>query len=345
MDQIRDGDFPSVSDYGVTRRGETQGAAATDANPAFTFESNKRTVFSLTPKGNPPDGGWPVVMVTAFLRPADDVDKFFEIASLADCKAAGASNQATSDIGNCSASRYRNILFKQLVDAGFAVILPGPWLGTINYYSWFHMPDPENLQKGENCETQTVVAYREQQCRRFWPGPDKAFLGPLIDDIADGNYGPVDMERFSLGGFSAGANFVSRQINNYPSMKTPTGRNFPDIKTAFFLAGGSYMCYVTDEATCPEGKTEEIYDSGERPWSKHPPSILFQATNDDVATTTATSYYHAVLKEHGVGTQLVQYDLPPDFMEAYYGDAKFPTHSWSPQMINPGVAWFEKYRN
>lgn len=344
-DEIVNGDFPEPSEYANVGNGTTQGLAATNVNVAFTASGNKRTVLYATPKGDPPADGWPVILEYFFVLPETNPVDYFTITTIDECSSSG-------DSFDCG-YRLRNIMYKQLLDAGFAIVSMGTWQGDISWNSWFFSPDPNDKLKTCCCSTECASAEQAREdCEAYWPGTDEAFLGPLFDDMHDGKYGKLDMANVALGGYSAGAQAVSRAINNYPSMTTPAGNEFPGIRSAMMLSGGSYFCYGDATVSwcknpigcCPQNQTEQIYDDGQRPWSEHPPVILAQTTNDDYADTNASVYYFDVLKSHDVPTELVRQDLDASVCEKFYGKTgKCETHTFFPKMINPVVDFYVRF--
>ena len=134
-------------------------------------------------------------------------------------------------------------------------------------------------------------------------------------------------------GYSVGANFVSRCINEFPFMKTYTNTPFPAINVGVMIGGGSYHCYQYCDGTeitkdtcknqpkdiygdcnnsknkwtgcCPMTLTEYNYDNNILPWKNHPPVILAQTKCDQLADPNGSVYYYKNLQLHGVPSQLV----------------------------------------
>merc|ERR1712217_485862 len=120
-------------------------------------------------------------------------------------------------------------------------------------------------------------------------------------------------------GYSSGSHMVSRAINNFPGMVTPSGVAFPKLSTALIISGGSYQCYRYDTKSgslsnmpanylpcikpkeangggcCPHDKTEQNFDDGSIPWDEHPPTLLLQPETDSYADPGATGYYYDVM--------------------------------------------------
>ena len=91
---------------------------------------------------------------------------------------------------------------------------------------------------------QQYSAYNPQNEQGIWPGPDKAFLDALYDDIADRRFGPLNHTHNHMIGFSSGGFFVSRMIAESSGvLKTQTGRPWPEIASAVMLCSGSFETY------------------------------------------------------------------------------------------------------
>ena len=99
----------------------------------------------------------------------------------------------------------------------------------------------------------------------YWPGMDRQFIEALLAFMANPQQQGVkfDLHNIHMFGYSAGANMVSRMINEFPSLKytldNKTYTSFPPIKAAELLAGGSYHCYADNTLTCPKNGMEQYY--------------------------------------------------------------------------------------
>lgn len=143
----------------------------------------------------------------------------------------------------------------------------------------------------------------------------------------------INYNKVGLMGYSAGAQIVSRCINEFPFMKTYTNTPFPAINVAVMIGGSSYYCYQYCDGTsttkdtcknqpediygdcnnstnkwtgcCPMTLTEYNYDNNILPWKNHPPVILAQTKCDQFADPNGSVYYYKNLESHGVPSQLV----------------------------------------
>lgn len=173
------------------------------------------------------------------------------------------------EIGASWGYQYRNRLLQYLLANNFAVIVPG--FSNVKYATY---KDPEKvgalLPFRFDCQdwyfppglvesTDPSENYMSQNngCAGGWPGPDAAMLASLMHHIEEGDFFglkdtgySLDMTRVALAGYSAGAQFVSRCINEFPVMKyvNPSRpkelKNFPNIRAAFMISGGVYDCYT-----------------------------------------------------------------------------------------------------
>ena len=141
----------------------------------------------------------------------------------------------------------------------------------------------------------------------------------------------INYNKLGLIGYSAGAQLVSRCINEFPFMKTYTNTPFPAINVAVMIGGASYHCYEycdgskltkdkcktqpediygdcsnKDMGCCPITLTESNYDNNILQWKTHPPVILAQTKCDEYADSNGSLYYYKNLESHGVPTQLVR---------------------------------------
>ena len=137
--------------------------------------------------------------------------------------------------------QYFQRLAQYLLVNGYYMILPGNRSGD-SWGTWYSL---RGTVAENNMRTDSFAT---------WPGPDGVFIRQLIDDMYDGTkFGlesssskssdnKLNMNKFVLGGWSAGASMVSRLVNEWPFMKTINGRKFPTIKAVWVHSEGSYMC-------------------------------------------------------------------------------------------------------
>ncbi|MEC7085124.1 MAG: hypothetical protein VXW60_03215, partial [Bacteroidota bacterium] len=108
----------------------------------------------------------------------------------------------------------------------------------------------------------------------------------------------LDCSSIGLIGYSVGAQAASRAMNDFPFMKTTSGKSFPKIQFSIMIAGGSYFCYENKTLTCPKDKFEDSYTTGKLKWEDHPYVLLIQQKNDFFADPMASLYYKNNLEAH-----------------------------------------------
>lgn len=340
--------FPALDEYAVVQTDQTLAPpGATNVNPAFTARNNMRLISWALPVGEPPATGWPVVLYFNFqTKPFRPVDP-------GECKGP-----------DCAFSRYLPMIQTQLLRSGFAVIALQGWQGQVpggqfgngscsqdpgSFNTWFFSDDPNMSLAGACCEptcpSDCIL------CNTWWPGADAIALQTLIQQMSEGRFGKIDMNRVSLSGYSAGATLVSRIMNEFPQSTLSSGASYPQIRASLLLSGGTYECY--DETLvpqcqkvtgcCPEGRSEALYDDGGRPWNLHPATILAQTTNDDGADPDASVYYNDVMLNHAVPTGLVRQDLTPEYCQQFYFSDDCYSHLYFPKMVNPAVNFYRAW--
>jgi len=145
--------------------------------------------------------------------------------------------------------------------------------------------------------------------------PDTLCVGELMDLVFSGKLlrgVSLNPERFALMGYSSGGHWVSRMINEWTGMRTSSGLTMPPIRAALIVAAGSYQCFQQEEpscwpCSCPKNRSEARYDSGQIPWTLHPPTLLVQALEDPDTDKRAASKYFNVLARHAA-TGYLLYD-------------------------------------
>lgn len=291
-----------------------------------------RLVYYAVPNGIPPSkNGWPVVIMLHGSAGQTSTGYYLSngVQATGTANANVFNNQwdwsawetdstqpAPPDSGNCSYSYYvRMRLIETWLSRGFAVIVPTTW--NAGPYDWWNFEpsyskpwpytggatgnwprpgqiDVKGVDKDQNYNS--TLTYLHEA---YWPGMDEQFIQKLmayINKPSDYDSGAGDLKfdtnNLFLMGYSAGANMVSRLINEFPSM-TYTDKNnashaFPKIKGAIILSGGSYACYLSDNKTCPADALEENYQTvdniaGNGSVPKHPPTLIAQSLYDDNA--------------------------------------------------------------
>lgn len=175
------------------------------------------------------------------------------------------------EIGACWGYQYRNRLLQYLVYNGFCVILPG--FANVNQIAradykeiGAFLPFKEECQDWywpegyvDYGDPAANVYSQNNSCAGGWPGPDAAFLATLLDEMYDGSHFGLgkansgdkpclNLQKLTLGGYSAGAQMCSRCMQEFPVMVSPKKRQFPPIKAVMMLSGGSYFCYTGPNA-------------------------------------------------------------------------------------------------
>ena len=177
------------------------------------------------------------------------------------------------EVGASWGYQYRTRLLQYLIANGFCVVIPG-----FSNVKLSTLADPKALGalvpfKADCADWSWAPAFvdsaqplnhwasQDNGCAGGWPGPDAAMLVALMSEMRDGkmfglsaddgtNKSPhLNLNRLTIGGYSAGAQMTSRCINEFPVMKyteKATGKDlpFPNIRAAFMLSGGTYQCYT-----------------------------------------------------------------------------------------------------
>lgn len=277
------------------------------------------------------------------------------------------------EIGASWGYQYRARLLQYLVANGFAVVAPGfsnvradtrnnpenlgallPFKSDCQDWYWAEATVGDNSARAAD-----NFAAQDNGCAGGWPGPDAAMLAALFREMHLGNlfglgpYGSSDnclnLSKLTLGGYSAGAQMVSRCMQEFQNPawkyfgpkkdphklpKDEPDMNFPAIRAAMLLSGGSYFCYhgpgawdadpknlfskncgamkcascppIMEGKTpqelrpligcCPVGKTEAFMEGTDNKAKlKHPPVILCQTYNDSDADCNASLTYAQAL--------------------------------------------------
>ena len=189
---------------------------------------------------------------------------------------------------------------------------------SLTYEDTYYNQPPCDNKLDKNCDV-TIP------CKKYWypNNPDQQYLEKLFNLIyknafpAPLNNLKVSYDDLALFGYSVGAGAVSRYINEFPLMKTkPDNYNFPLIKSAVMVAGGSLYCYsaifspcfdtnVNIRGCCPSTLSEPNFDNGVIPWSQHPPVIIIQSSDDSYADPMAGTYYYNVMVKNNVPAKKV----------------------------------------
>jgi hypothetical protein len=189
---------------------------------------------------------------------------------------------------------------------------------SLTYEDVYYNQPPCDNKLDKNCDV-TVP------CKKYWypNNPDQQYLENLFNLIYKNAFpSPLNNLKLSyddlaLFGYSVGAGAVSRYINEFPLMKTkPDNYDFPLIKSAVMVAGGSLYCYsaifspcfdtnVSIRGCCPATLSEPNFDNGVIPWSQHPPVIIIQSSDDSYADPMAGTYYYNVMVKNNVPVKKV----------------------------------------
>lgn len=272
----------------------------------------------------------------------------------------------------------------KLLKKGFAVILPDPFAADTWYFreatSTDVLPDQGNCcgatQGGVTCDSTGSPPSSDDQCQaNYWPGPDKAFLGTLFDEIANGTIGSgtLDLGKVSMTGYSVGGQMVSRLFNEAAATDatwTPGGNPFPGIVSGMLLSAGSYYCYASQSPeipggggadSCPSpdlGVTELEYwqppyppaYTGAEPepavdWGGHPATMLAQLRDDNNANENASTWYYDVLSSRAPDglAELCRVRASEEFGQTCLqvtlesGQSFVVRHAFFPEAVDPTV--------
>lgn len=284
--------------------------------------NNDRTVYVATPNGPVPTGGWPCLVFFQFMDKNGVVDEsqYSGIGSVV----GGVQPASTSN------SNYNNIMsvMQQTLDNKIKIICMGQFADDSLFYSGCsYLKAPSSPA--------TLV---NNICFNNGDNPDFNILGMIFDDIIQkGNLhlSDINYDKIGLWGYSVGAQMVSRCIQSFPDMKTPSGSPYPSVNYGVMLAGGSYGCYDYGEKAlisgkryqnympcrspinlgcCPHNYAEQRYGqakykapdgtvfdkkAGLELMKNHPPILLLQTTNDSYADPYASTYYYDLVKTGG----------------------------------------------
>jgi hypothetical protein len=214
----------------------------------------------------------------------------------------------------------------------------------------------EDVYINQPCESTNI-------CEKCWikNNPDKLYLESLFDEIYNNNFPyplknvlNIDYNMLTLLGYSVGTGAVSRYFNEFPVMKTISGKPLPHINTGVMIAGGSLYCFSKDckdvycngdthfspcynpnlktRGCCPHDLTEPNYDNGIIPWSEHPPVLIIQSIDDSYSDPMAGTYYYNILRKHDVPAEKVM--------------AESTVHGIATEhQVTSIIEWIEKYNN
>lgn len=262
-----------------------------------------RSVAVITPLGQQPQEGWPVVFMFEFM------DKNGWAVGWGTKRISGGIAESYYDGSTFTdddfTGQFSYMLYKrQIVHAGYAIIC---------------------LSEGDYDEEMYLPCNSTNPSDMCWNGGnniDANALRTLFDNLYNGTLIPgfvVNINKFAISGYSVGAQMVSRMINDFPTMKTWAGWNFPTIAAAIFIGGGSMHCYEFDKTPwtfkpcnspsigcCPTDQSEDNYDRGILPWSTHPPVMLLQGEQDIYAAWQAASNYFTVMNRNGVACYMIK---------------------------------------
>jgi len=296
---------------------------ASQVRPVYTEARNDRTTSLILPDRPEPPEGWKYVLYFEFM----DIDGVTD---------SGWPGGIYSN-PQCLNPEHESmqVALTGLLENGYAVILTSMWAQGSLFYS-----ECDSTRPGDICW--------------FDENPDMLYLQELFDLIRNNDL--VDQVKFNyenvaIIGFSVGAQMTSRVMNDFPTLLTSSGSPFPGVDAAAMIAGGSLWCYLyygepkdqfffdnyepcVDQSIgcCPLALTEPRFDYGVEDWSGHPPTILFQHTDDSYADPKASLYYYDVISREGVPSESfrpvgtfhgLSLDNAPalvDFISEYLGD-------------------------
>lgn len=152
---------------------------------------------------------------------------------------------------------YQVALIAALLDAGFAVIQPEASGGLY----W-------NTNAGGNYDT----------------SKDAAFIPLLLEAMADGTFGELNMDRLYATGISSGGYMTSRMAVSYPEKFRALA-----IQSASYATCLGPICNVP--ATLPDD---------------HPPTLLLHGTMDTTVPISTARKYEAVLMSEGVENRFIE---------------------------------------
>ena len=214
--------------------------------------------------------------------------------------------------GKCASNKnylLKNImdLFKKFIEQDYIIVHLS--LSSIDCY--YNIPIPDKVKNPSIIKDPANV---------YWypDNPDQQYLERLFNVIYKNKFPgelsglKLSYDDLSLFGYSVGAGAVSRYMNEFPSMETkPGGYKFPIIKSTTMVGGGSLYCYSKVfkgcfdsisplRGCCPKDLSEPNFDNGKIPWSKHPPVLLIQSTDDAYADPMASTYYYNIMVKNNV---------------------------------------------
>jgi|GEM_PF-2946565 len=361
-------------------------------------DKQTRFIYYAIPKGNPPSkNGWPVIIMlhgssaqtaSYYLNPQDFVNK----QNLPGTATANVFNNnwnwqqwetnPVNPTAGGSARFYgysyyvRMRLLQTFISRGFAVISVTTWnSGAYDWWNfepsysdpWPYTTSTWPLPKVYNpklTDVNSVITYFEMS---YWPGMDQQFFEKLMSymhnpsayDTSAGDL-KFDTSNLFLMGYSAGANMVSRLLNEFPSMQYTDSEGqlkpFPKVKGAIMLSGGSYGCYLdATHNVCPANALEERY-SDSQSIADHPPTLVAQSLNDDNAGTVTPDrtelagsvYYQGYLhfcpkgsscqpKDGGTDGAFNAIYQPDNLIQIVHTNNEIIHHYFFPEMVIPSM--------
>jgi hypothetical protein len=222
----------------------------------------------------------------------------------ADLLSDGTSIYSDNDNITNTKTYFENI--KQIVYSGIAIIGLSNNFGTTNNGRWTSkLYDYGPYLPGKPKDLSSVDS------TLYWNNGDN-YMNNYLKELMDYIYinPDLDYNRCGLMGYSLGAQMISRFYQEFPTMTTTNGIAFPNISCGIMIAGGSLHCFDDmSPNSCPEDKTEPIYDNGYRGWANHPPTLLTQNIPDSYSDQNASSNYFNVLAKNGVPCYLINKTL------------------------------------
>jgi len=270
---------PTVNSSGLSFQKQRSRLGLDVQNSRCTITSNRaecdvqtrmfgdRAVYYQTPLGNPPSGGWPVMLYF----------HAWYAGGISDWTA----NYPTNP-GRDGGVYWELETKKALLDMGVAWISPDA--------TRRGNPCPNN----RNCWWETNDSpYNTQDLEVWTSSNDAPFLENLLSAMRDGTLGPLNMNKMHTGGYSSGGFMASRMAFNYTGM----------FRSHFNLAASLYYCCGCGGNSCPESWLDRAPLADKL--AVHPPVLFLHGANDNCVSPQESAMYHRKLQEQNIPTKYV----------------------------------------